>query len=181
MKNAPGNSRPVPPRSGQGDGHRLVPVQDLQPVLLPIAPPSLVNGNSGPGSVSDRDDSEHDRSVRGGVVSGRQPASLSVCRRGRLFRRARSRRGDAAIRGARGDHHRTSQRPRCAQPTARGCRWTHMSIESQDRAVSILRSRLQGACGSLNEPRFGGAADGGGTTGPMSPLGASSRSTITGA
>ena len=35
--------------------------------------------------------------------------------------------------------------------------------------------------GSLNAPRLGIPADGGGTTGPMSPSGASSRSTITGA
>jgi hypothetical protein len=41
--------------------------------------------------------------------------------------------------------------------------------------------RQGGACGSRNEPRLGAAADGGGTTGPMSPSGAWSRSTITGA
>ena len=35
--------------------------------------------------------------------------------------------------------------------------------------------------GSLTEPRLVAGADGGGTTGPMSPSGASSRSTITGA
>ena len=35
--------------------------------------------------------------------------------------------------------------------------------------------------GSLTEPRLVTGADGGGTTGPMSPSGASSRSTITGA
>ena len=35
--------------------------------------------------------------------------------------------------------------------------------------------------GSLAEPRLARGADGGGTTGPMSPSGASSRSTITGA
>src|SRR5689334_7386944 len=40
---------------------------------------------------------------------------------------------------------------------------------------------LQGAWGSLTEPGGGAGAEGGGTTGPMSPSGASSRSTITGA
>jgi hypothetical protein len=39
----------------------------------------------------------------------------------------------------------------------------------------------QGACGSFFEPRVTTGAEGGGTTGPMSPSGASSRSTITGA
>src|SRR5215467_2214342 len=38
-----------------------------------------------------------------------------------------------------------------------------------------------GAWGSLTEPRLAAGADGGGTTGPMSPSGALSRSTITGA
>ncbi len=38
-----------------------------------------------------------------------------------------------------------------------------------------------GDCGSLLEPRLAAGAEGGGTTGPMSPSGASSRSTITGA
>jgi hypothetical protein len=38
-----------------------------------------------------------------------------------------------------------------------------------------------GDCGSLAEPRLVTGAEGGGTTGPMSPSGASSRSTITGA
>ena len=38
-----------------------------------------------------------------------------------------------------------------------------------------------GDCGSLAEPRLTTGAEGGGTTGPMSPSGASSRSTITGA
>ena len=41
--------------------------------------------------------------------------------------------------------------------------------------------RAYGACGSFFAPRFVTGADGGGTTGPMSPSGASSRSTITGA
>ncbi len=38
-----------------------------------------------------------------------------------------------------------------------------------------------GACGSFFAPRLVTGAEGGGTTGPMSPSGASSRSTITGA
>lgn len=41
--------------------------------------------------------------------------------------------------------------------------------------------RYGGDWGSLAEPRLAGGADGGGTTGPMSPSGAWSRSTITGA
>src|SRR5213080_3195710 len=39
----------------------------------------------------------------------------------------------------------------------------------------------EGAWGSLTLPRLAAGADGGGTTGPMSPSGASSRSTMTGA
>ncbi len=42
-------------------------------------------------------------------------------------------------------------------------------------------NRPYGDCGSLREPRLVAGAEGGGTTGPMSPSGASSRSTITGA
>jgi fucose permease len=41
--------------------------------------------------------------------------------------------------------------------------------------------KRQSDWGSLKEPRLGTGADGGGTTGPISPSGASSRSTITGA
>ena len=47
-------------------------------------------------------------------------------------------------------------------------------------ASERARSRY-GDWGSLTEPRGAAGADGGGTTGPMSPSGASSRSTITGA
>jgi len=43
------------------------------------------------------------------------------------------------------------------------------------------RRASYGAWGSLTEPRLAAGAEGGGTTGPMSPSGASSRSTITGA
>ena len=43
------------------------------------------------------------------------------------------------------------------------------------------RRASYGACGSFFAPRVATGADGGGTTGPMSPSGASSRSTITGA
>ena len=55
--------------------------------------------------------------------------------------------------------------------------------EHPDVAAGQLRaaSRHGGACGRRNEPRLGGGADGGGTTGPMSPSGASSRSMISGA
>ena len=41
--------------------------------------------------------------------------------------------------------------------------------------------RRYGACGSFFAPRLITGFEGGGTTGPMSPSGASSRSTITGA
>lgn len=47
--------------------------------------------------------------------------------------------------------------------------------------VPLAAVRGHGAWGSLTEPRFGARTDGGGTTGPMSPSGASSRSAITGA
>src|SRR6185437_11148529 len=43
------------------------------------------------------------------------------------------------------------------------------------------RGRGQSDWGILTEPRLTAGAEGGGTTGPMSPSGASSRSTITGA
>ena len=49
------------------------------------------------------------------------------------------------------------------------------------RALSIDRGCGYGACGSLTAPRLAAGAEGGGTTGPMSPSGASSRSRITGA
>jgi hypothetical protein len=45
-------------------------------------------------------------------------------------------------------------------------------------AVAAIAQR---AWGSFAEPRTSAGAEGGGTTGPMSPSGASSRSTITGA
>ncbi|MEJ7717828.1 MAG: hypothetical protein WKF31_07575 [Thermoleophilaceae bacterium] len=51
-----------------------------------------------------------------------------------------------------------------------------MSARRDDGARAV-----HGDCGSLFEPRRAAGADGGGTTGPMSPSGASSRSTITGA
>jgi hypothetical protein len=49
------------------------------------------------------------------------------------------------------------------------------------RAIEALPRSLQGACRSFAEPRLAAGAEGGGTVGPMSPSGASSRSTITGA
>ena len=64
---------------------------------------------------------------------------------------------------------------------------------SQDAGGAEARSALAGSrppavtpvsygdCGSLAAPRRAAGAEGGGTTGPMSPSGASSRSTITGA
>ena len=53
--------------------------------------------------------------------------------------------------------------------------------ELEHLGVGRPRARPYGACGSLTEPRLAAGADGGGTTGPMSPSGASSRSTMTGA
>ena len=52
---------------------------------------------------------------------------------------------------------------------------------SRPPAAVSARERSYGDCGSFTEPRLAAGADGGGTTGPMSPSGASSRSTITGA
>jgi DNA ligase D-like protein (predicted polymerase) len=49
------------------------------------------------------------------------------------------------------------------------------------RATCLKTHQDGGACGSFLAPRLSTGADGGGTTGPMSPSGASSRSTITGA
>ena len=51
---------------------------------------------------------------------------------------------------------------------------------SRDRDRPRRRERY-GDCGSFSAPRLVTGAEGGGTTGPMSPSGASSRSTITGA
>ncbi len=51
----------------------------------------------------------------------------------------------------------------------------------RDRPTVSAEAQPQGACGSFWAPRRAAGADGGGTTGPMSPSGASSRSTITGA
>ena len=47
--------------------------------------------------------------------------------------------------------------------------------------VSLIMGPGADQRGGLAGPRPAGRADGGGTTGPMSPSGASSRSTITGA
>ena len=66
------------------------------------------------------------------------------------------------------------------RPTTRRCRASRSAFSP--RATATARSeRAYGACGSFFAPRFVTGADGGGTTGPMSPSGASSRSTITGA
>ena len=51
----------------------------------------------------------------------------------------------------------------------------------RDRPRELSSASRVRTCGSLTEPRRGAGAEGGGTTGPMSPSGASSRSTITGA
>src|SRR5712691_2984832 len=61
----------------------------------------------------------------------------------------------------------------------RGADMTGASVKSVLPRGSPLGNYV--ACGSLNAPRLGANADGGGTTGPISPSGASSRSTITGA
>jgi hypothetical protein len=53
--------------------------------------------------------------------------------------------------------------------------------ERRTRRARGPRRLGQGDWGSLTEPRAAAGAEGGGTTGPMSPSGASSRSTITGA
>ncbi len=53
--------------------------------------------------------------------------------------------------------------------------------EPEDDHEAHRGAVAHGDCGNLCDPRLAGFADGGGTTGPMSPSGASSRSTITGA
>jgi len=58
--------------------------------------------------------------------------------------------------------------------------------EKVERCVQHLNGVLEGrvaqrSCGSLTAPALAAGAEGAGTTGPMSPSGASSRSTITGA
>ena len=68
------------------------------------------------------------------------------------------------------------------RPTIRRCRASR-SASSPRATATAARSdpAAQGDCGSLAAPRLVTGAEGGGTTGPMSPSGASSRSTITGA
>src|SRR5215207_10528346 len=51
----------------------------------------------------------------------------------------------------------------------------------QPRAIATASGTDYGDCGSLAAPRLVTGREGGGTTGPISPSGASSRSTITGA
>ena len=63
------------------------------------------------------------------------------------------------------------------RPTTRRCRASPSA--SSRRATATASARAP--CGSFFVPRLGAGRDGGGTTGPMSPSGASSRSTITGA
>ena len=55
------------------------------------------------------------------------------------------------------------------------------SALARSRPRAVMREVRYGDCGSLTERRLAAGAEGGGTTGPMSPSGASSRSTITGA
>ena len=65
------------------------------------------------------------------------------------------------------------------RPTIRRCRESRSAFSP--RAIATASGTDYGACGSFFAPRFVTGAEGGGTTGPMSPSGASSRSTITGA
>ncbi len=72
------------------------------------------------------------------------------------------------------------------RPTTRRCRESQSAFSPRATGTArgnngCLRRTLYGACGSFREPRLAAGAEGGGTTGPMSPSGASSRSTITGA
>ena len=78
----------------------------------------------------------------------------------------------------------SATRPRGAatcptRPTTRRCRASRSACSR--RAIATARKTDLGACGSFFAPRLTTGRDGGGTTGPMSPSGASSRSTITGA
>jgi hypothetical protein len=57
----------------------------------------------------------------------------------------------------------------------------HLATGKLEDLGVVAGHERYGACGSLTAPRLGAGADGGGTTGPMSPSGASSRSMITGA
>ena len=63
---------------------------------------------------------------------------------------------------------------------ARGLHVLEVLLAIRASARDGARGRY-GACGSFLAPRLVTGAEGGGTTGPMSPSGASSRSTITGA
>jgi hypothetical protein len=70
-------------------------------------------------------------------------------------------------------HERTIQNTQRRRPR---------TLELGARRLGLPRGLVgHGDCGSLAEARLSTGADGGGTTGPMSPSGASSRSTITGA
>ena len=74
----------------------------------------------------------------------------------------------------------------CSAPGWASSRWRPGPIMTSGGTAAAsgntARGRFRhGDCGSLTDPRRGVLRDGGGTTGPMSPSGASSRSTITGA
>ena len=134
----PGNGRPVPPGFGHGDRHRLVPGPNPEPVLLPVAPPSLVNRDSRLHDIrAERDDAEYDLAARGGrLVAHWQLAPVSGGRHRRRCRRVRSGRRGAAACGARRDERCTGQRRRSAQPTAYLRRYAHFHIASRISAQS---------------------------------------------
>ena len=72
--------------------------------------------------------------------------------------------------------------PTCrTRRTIRRCRASRSASSPRATAIAPGLRTGYGACGSFFAPRGAAGADGGGTTGPMSPSGASSRSTITGA
>ena len=101
-------------------------------------------------------------------------------RRGRRPPRRDRRRRPLAAAAARHVRARTRRATCRIRPTTRRCRESRSA--SSPRATATARATERyGACGSFLAPRRVTGAEGGGTTGPMSPSGASSRSTITGA
>ena len=106
-------------------------------------------------------------------------------RRGRRSSRGDRRRRPLAAAAARHvrARRRAEARPTCRiRRTIRRCRASRSASSPRATAIApATEAAAYGACGSFFAPRAIAGADGGGTTGPMSPSGASSRSTITGA
>ena len=82
-----------------------------------------------------------------------------------------------AVRARRGEGRATCP----IRPTTRRCRASRSACSRRATATGRARTAAQATAAASSRRAARAGADGGGTTGPMSPSGASSRSTITGA